>query len=165
MLTDKERNEIDPEFCCRHLLGISSRLTNELSRDEQAAIFGAVSLIKDQSVDEWCFGIKQRRNGTTGREKVIKGLECCLQTDDVTECQIIDCPYHHWRDTCTEWLMKDAVKLLKEQEAIKPYRHYARCGTNHKGMDFWYNCGSCKAEISENDKYCHECGQAVKWDE
>lgn len=50
------------------------------------------------------------------REKVIKGLECCLQTDDVTECQIIDCPYHHWRDTCTEWLMKDAIKLLKEQE-------------------------------------------------
>lgn len=55
-------------------------------------------------------------------------------------------------------------EYVKKQEAIKPSRHYARCCTNHKGMDFWYNCGSCKAEILKNDKYCHECGQAVKWE-
>ena len=112
MLTDKERNEIDPEFCCRHLLGISSRLTNELRRDEHAAIFGAVSLIKDQSVDEWCFGIKQRRNGTTDKEKVINALERC---ESYGYCKDTDCPYYE-NTHCLELLRKDALILLKEQE-------------------------------------------------
>lgn len=61
MLTEKEREEINPEFCCRYLLNISARLSYALSSDEQSAIWGAISLIKNESVEEWCFGIKQEK--------------------------------------------------------------------------------------------------------
>ena len=62
MLSDSEREEINPEFCCRHLLNISSRLRDVLNYEEMSAIWGAISLIKNQSVDEWCFGIKQEEH-------------------------------------------------------------------------------------------------------
>ena len=32
------------------------------------------------------------------------------------------------------------------------------------GRTKWYVCGACKAPINPGDKYCHECGKAVKWD-
>ena len=54
--------------------------------------------------------------------------------------------------------------MLEEQEAVEPIRHYARYSKKPYGMEFWYNCGSCKAEILETDKFCHECGRAVKWE-
>ena len=28
----------------------------------------------------------------------------------------------------------------------------------------WY-CGNCNYPVNKNDKFCHECGQAVKWNE
>lgn len=101
----------------------------------------------------------------TGREKVMKGLQCLSSpyAQDMNGRDCENCQYDN--ASCFLDITADALALLKEQEAIKPYRHYARCGTNHNGMDFWYNCGSCKTEILENDKYCHECGQAVKWDD
>ena len=156
MLTDKERNEIDPEFCCRHLLGISSRLTNELRRDEHAAIFGAVSLIKDQSVDEWCFGIKQRRNWTTDKEKVINALERC---ESYGYCQDTDCPYYE-NTHCLELLRKDALILLKEYKPVKP-KSKVRHGAYGQIQHF---CGNCNAMLHGKQKYCSECGKEVKWD-
>lgn len=50
------------------------------------------------------------------REKVIRGMECCLKTYSTTECEIKECPYHEWRETCTEMLMKNAISLLKAQK-------------------------------------------------
>ena len=76
---------------------------------------------------------------------------------------LLDVDFDHTNEVFFRTKHGKEVTFVKKQEAIKPYRHYARCGTNHNGMDFWYNCGSCKAEILENDKYCHECGRAVKW--
>lgn len=40
----------------------------------------------------------------------------------------------------------------KEAKALKPEEFE---GT-------WY-CKKCKSTINYGDKYCHECGQAVKW--
>lgn len=31
------------------------------------------------------------------------------------------------------------------------------------GMTHWYVCGKCKLEINLYDKYCHECGEKIKW--
>ena len=59
MLSDIEREEINPEFCCRQLLNMAERLRNALSFDDMSAIWGAISLIKNQTVEEWCFGIKR----------------------------------------------------------------------------------------------------------
>ena len=46
------------------------------------------------------------------REKVIRGLECCTETDDCNSC-----PYFEKPEYCSEdVLMRDALALLKEQE-------------------------------------------------
>ena len=49
------------------------------------------------------------------REKVIKSLEFCTSTDNMCE----DCPYFN-KEYCNPNLMRDALALLKEQEAVEP---------------------------------------------
>jgi hypothetical protein len=47
-------------------------------------------------------------------------------------------------------------KLLKEQEAVEPYRvntHY----------DQHWKCSHCDSVIGVQDKYCRQCGHALKW--
>lgn len=56
-------------------------------------------------------------------------------------------------------------EYVKKQEPVKPELCHARHSTKPYGMEFWYKCGSCGVEIKKNDKFCHECGQAVKWDD
>ena len=73
------------------------------------------------------------------REKVIKGLEVCTSIEDGESCPK-ECPYY--QDVCYGYdqLMRDALALLKEQEAV------ARCkdcihknGLNHcqHNNDIW----------------------------
>ena len=49
------------------------------------------------------------------REKVIKGLEFCLEDG----CKGEECPYYCYYD-CDEVLRRDSFELLKEQEPVKP---------------------------------------------
>lgn len=50
------------------------------------------------------------------KEKVIKGLECCANSCSNA------CPYADIDDDCQGMLCKDALSMLKEQEArIKKY--------------------------------------------
>jgi hypothetical protein len=74
------------------------------------------------------------------REKVIKGLECCLTFD--SPCG--DCPYYTYEDIqeldCERNLRHDALSLLKEQKAdvmcadcrwwheSKTFKGYGDCG-------------------------------------
>lgn len=100
----------------------------------------------------------------TNLEKVIKGLECCLNTSRFVECTE-NCPYYQRKlvvGVCSENLMRDALSLLKGQEP-KPVGLY--------GKDDWYGlvcvCPDCKAEWmsdESNTHFCPNCGQAVKWD-
>lgn len=52
------------------------------------------------------------------REKVVKGLECCIGygIEDIPGCE--DCPYNDMGDTCERMrpLYEDAIALLKAQE-------------------------------------------------
>ena len=51
-----------------------------------------------------------------------------------------------------------ALCLLKAQEPVKPKRE-----VNENGQIL--SCGNCGAWFAvQKQKYCHECGQAVKWD-
>ena len=54
------------------------------------------------------------------REKVIKGLECCV-SGNTAICERLGCPYADEHegigDTCIDTLMRDALALLKAQEA------------------------------------------------
>ena len=97
------------------------------------------------------------------REKVIKGLDVCLKNIDRPDCPN-DCPY---LSDCLKYenrvvfqpLMRDAIALLKEQEAVKPVTE-----SSVYDQDTWFFvCGSCKkGAISPGDKFCRWCGRAVK---
>ena len=97
------------------------------------------------------------------KEAIIKGLErfaeCMLDNNAYcsSDCALfangVSCVY------VVAPLIKDAVALLKEQEAVKPEREHSGGGTT-----WWNVCGACGTAINPNDKFCHECGRAVKWD-
>ena len=87
------------------------------------------------------------------REKVIKGLECCTGLGCHHGCEYLN-------SGCTELLKKDALALLNEQEAVEPEVEVLN------EIDRLYRCPRChKHFFYEKQKYCDQCGQAVKWNE
>ena len=102
------------------------------------------------------------------REKVIKGLESCVVNK--TKCFTVKdemCPYFSVDVLhCEQELMRDALALLKEQEAVEPVR-------DKETGRFWL-CGNCGAYVgyedndpsdpNEFDNYCRNCGRSVKWE-
>ena len=91
------------------------------------------------------------------RNKVLKGLQCIV--DGSVRCE--SCSYSidkHGHYSCHQECAKDALSLLKEQEAVPVIqREIAH-------MLFWC-CGSCGTAITDGDKFCRMCGRRVKWDE
>ena len=55
-----------------------------------------------------------------------------------------------------DWTL-EAVDALKEHDAVRPEREGS-------GVTWWNVCGNCRTAINPNDKYCHECGRALKWE-
>ena len=94
------------------------------------------------------------------REKVIKGLECCLGANDCDVEPKEDCPYKGMC-LCAMALHLDVFALLKEQEAVKP-KSKSRHGANAQIQHF---CGNCMTMLYGKPKYCSECGKMVKWNE
>ena len=96
----------------------------------------------------------------TDREKVIKGLERCTTINhfDITTC--CDCPYEDANNCCNA-VMRDALELLKEQEAVEPT-------LIREGRNKYYNnyvCPGCGTELYYyGQNYCSECGRSVKWE-
>ena len=89
-----------------------------------------------------------------GREKVIKGLENCITGFDCPP----ECPY---LDDCNDLmkpmfveLAKDALALLKEQEAVE-------VEIEGGGSNWWYVCSECHGAIDRADQYCRHCGRKV----
>lgn len=103
----------------------------------------------------------------TEREKVIKGLECCLDALIQSEHAIAEngVVMSSWQDRAKRIdAIREAIAFLKEQEPVKP----------RVGHDGWYRCGGCNNPIASGErvkhfyghpwpKYCEECGRAVKW--
>ena len=97
------------------------------------------------------------------REKVKKGLECCkASTNDDPFQRCSECPYNDISisvQDCRSVLSADALELLKEQEAVEPEVEVLN------EIDRLYRCPKChKCFFYEKQKYCEQCGQAVKWD-
>ena len=57
-------------------------------------------------------------------------------------------------------VIDDIIALLKAQEPVEP-----TIGGDKDGQcgNWWYQCGKCKEAIDYHDKYCRNCGKAVKW--
>ena len=60
-------------------------------------------------------------------------------------------------------MMKDVLKLLKEQEAVEPEKE--NDGNPEPWTAWWYVCGDCGQPIDRMDRYCRRCGKQVKWNE
>ena len=100
------------------------------------------------------------------REKVVKGLECCMITPDFCR---DDCPYigkGDENDYCNEKLFKDVLSLLKAQKPKKPKKPIV------SGMlygNYLEHCPSCEIALPNSSEYgtsfyCYKCGQELKWD-
>lgn len=98
----------------------------------------------------------------TDREKVIKGMECCftdMDRSDSMPCR--SCPYGTLpKDmNCQKKMFAHVLALLKEQEAVAPELEVLN------ELDRLYRCPKChKHFFYEKQKYCDQCGQAIKWD-
>jgi len=95
------------------------------------------------------------------REKVMNALERC---ESYGQCDDDSCPYFI-KVACLEELRKDALALLKEQEAVEPKQ------VDLYGNDEWWGlvcvCPDCNAEWmtdKANTHYCPNCGIRVKWE-
>lgn len=51
----------------------------------------------------------------TDREKVMKGLECCIDVNTEASCR--ECPYYNHERCDPDDVLRDALTLLKKQEA------------------------------------------------
>lgn len=94
------------------------------------------------------------------REKVIKGIHQHCEGSMFDRCG--ECPYYEFANepfVCRDMLLNDLSELLKEQEAPSKEElisHYGKM----------YKCKRCGLEwYQQTQKYCQECGKAVKWDE
>ena len=56
--------------------------------------------------------------------------------------------------------MKDALALLKEQEAVKP-KSKSRHGEYPQIV---HRCGNCNEILYRYYKHCPTCGRSVKWE-
>lgn len=87
------------------------------------------------------------------REKVIKGLECCI-----SEQACKGCPYNQSETghLCSFNCIRDAIALLKEQEQIseeqKRERYKSYC------EDVYYQYGN-RAKVMTYDEWCEESEQ------
>ena len=97
------------------------------------------------------------------REKVINAIECCV----VNRTRCFDsndkmCPYFTTKVyMCEIELLKDALSLLKEQEAVQPT--YQDFDDRDYGSIRLHFCGACDSSISVGHKFCHECGRKIAW--
>ena len=88
------------------------------------------------------------------RKKVIAALSEC---NPFNQCYEERCPYYK-DNNCLGSLHEDVLKLLKEQESIKPY-------IDSFNDDCWWATECCGTPINfKTDKFCPKCGRPIKWD-
>ena len=101
------------------------------------------------------------------KEKVVKGLECCVNDKPFYHAHCGECPYNglifNNLGGCTK-LYRDALVLLKEQEPVM---------WSYDGYDCFV-CSNCGLRIKDEAVYylmdkpisfCPACGRKVEWDE
>lgn len=99
------------------------------------------------------------------KEKVIKGLEMCIADDFCDGCPYEEHCFSDGEITAIR-MMRDALSLLKEQEAVKPV-------LDEQTGRIWL-CGKCGSyvgyedndpdDLNEFDKHCRNCGTPVLWE-
>ena len=97
------------------------------------------------------------------REKVIKGLGCCITNGIAPDCE--ECPYAERDGTCVmlDPMLRDALELLKAEDETRLVMHFSRPNVY---ADLWQHCEKCgeKVDTRWHPKYCPGCGRKVKWE-
>ena len=63
------------------------------------------------------------------------------------------------RQSYQEFMLAETCrKAIRELDKRNPKQMELEGG----GSTWWYVCPECRRAIDENDKFCRECGQAVK---
>ena len=94
------------------------------------------------------------------REKVIKGLEHCANEADCRGC-VYQEQMKGRSDGCD--CMREALAMLKEQEAVKPIKMQRM--DNFSYFVSYFLCGNCRYELVGKDvMFCSHCGRSVKWE-
>jgi len=89
----------------------------------------------------------------TDRESVINGLEHVVEVFDG---RITGPWYEGWMR-----LTKEAIALLKAQEAVEPKKNDVELA----GLRTWdWACPECNCILTYRANYCSCCGRAVKWE-
>ena len=93
------------------------------------------------------------------REKVIHAVETAFELwiDEYTGCS-------WFKEDEVRQAKEDALALLKEQKAVKPYVT-GRGESFETAETWWYACGNCHEALDPDDKYCRHCGRQVKLDD
>ena len=93
------------------------------------------------------------------REKVIKGLEICSDLEHYAQ-RCGECPY---KSKITDFmcfkLLKDALALLKEQEAV--VHPEPSCEMTYV-TDCC--CDLCGVQLIREDNFCRCCGKRIEWE-
>ena len=98
------------------------------------------------------------------REKVIKGLECCLGSNDCDVEPEEECPYKGMC-LCAMALRLDVLELLKEQEAVEPKTGHWIFESAY--CEAWsHTCSECGKRMSTAyntyANYCWNCGAKME---
>lgn len=101
-----------------------------------------------------------------GREKVIKGLECCSEKQNCKEC-----PYFCFNAKCQDDMNRDALSLLKEQEAVEGHWIPIESPTGVEAFGIKemtvqvVRCSVCNAEEDVSFatyRFCPRCGAKME---
>jgi hypothetical protein len=84
-------------------------------------------------------------------ERIISEFERCIELFSVADTS----------DDYFKCVCQRVLELLKKQGTVKPVLE--RIG-NYVAIND-YSCPVCKTDLYYKQKYCDECGRAVKWDE
>ncbi len=81
----------------------------------------------------------------------------------ISDCK--DCPYAD-AQICDTALTKDALEAIEELEAqLKSEPVECDIYVDFERVGQIARCGNCGEKlVFTRQKYCHECGKAVKWD-
>ena len=101
------------------------------------------------------------------REKVVNAIDICLGHGKCDDCGYRIKGGYSTMD-CRKPMMRDALALMKEQEAVEPK-------TEPSAKGYWFTCGVCgwwlfevRDTVHFDDRkrihFCASCGRSVKWE-
>lgn len=67
-----------------------------------------------------------------------------------------------WKDNVPIWVLRGALALLREQEAVKPVVHITNANLTNGADSVCGKCGGSFLHKAVN--FCPWCGREVKWD-